>query len=354
MPHPETYRRVRVHRFGGPEALTVQSAPLEPPAPGQVRIRVLAAGVGLTDVMARDGDYVLQRRLPFTPGYEAVGVVDRAGTGARPAGGPPPGTLVAVALTHMGAYGEYLTVPGHLAVPLPAGLDPVTAAAIPLDYLTALSVLDSHARVRPGQTVLVHGASGGVGQALSQLGALRGLRMIGTASAAGSRAILEGNGVEFVDYRAEDFEAAVRRRAPDGVDAVFDHIGGAYVAKNLRLLRRGGVLVNYAFAGRPGHMVGDTVRGAARLTLSGLSPARRTALCTLPRQIRRDPAWYRHGLDTLLELARDGRIRPRVAAVLPLTSAGEAHRLLASRTAPGKIVLVTDESPADGVNGAGS
>jgi NADPH:quinone reductase len=287
----------------------------------------------------RSGDYLLQRKLPFSPGYELTGeIVDHAGAAPD---WLRPGALVAVCLPKMGAYADYVTLPVSLLVPIPDGLDPVTAATIPLDFLTASSLLETHARSGDGDAVLIQGASGGVGQALSQLGRRAGLRMYGTASAPGSAELLARNGVTFIDYREQDFESVVREREPGGVQAVFDHIGGANLGKSYRVLARDGVLVSYAFSGRPGHMVTDTIRGALRVNLMNLRPGRRTALCMLPREIRSDPDWYRRCLRRLLELARDGEIAANTGPVFPLGEAAEVHAALQRRELTGKIVLTT-------------
>jgi len=337
-----TYLKIVVGRFGGAETMRPVEATLGEPPPGHARIRVLASGVGFTDLMARSGDYLLQRKVPFTPGYELVGeVVDFEAGDSRPAW-LTPGARVAVALTHMGGYAEYVTLPLWQLVPLPDGLDPRLAATVPLDYLTALSVLETHGRVEAGNAVLIQGASGGVGQALSRLGALCGLRMYGTASAPGGEELLAGNGVTFIDYRRQDFETVLHEREPGGVHAVFDHIGGAGLRKAYRVLAPGGVLVSYAFAGRPGHMVADTVRGAARVKLMNLRPGRRTALSMVPSEIKKDRGWYRAGLERLLDMAARGEITPRIGSVHPLMRAAEVHAALERREITGKAVLVTD------------
>jgi NADPH:quinone reductase-like Zn-dependent oxidoreductase len=327
-------RRIVVEQFGGVEELREVETTVAAPPPGHTRVKVLAAGVGFTDLMARSGEYILQRRVPFCPGYELVGeVVDNSGEG------PAPGTLVAAVLPRMGAYAEYVVLPDWLLVPLPEGLDPQPAAAVPLDYLTALSLLETHGRVARGDTVLIQGAGGGVGQALAQLGRRSGLRMYGTASAPGSGERLARYGVEFIDYRRQDFETVVREREPHGIQAVFDHIGGANLVKGYRVLAPGGVLVSYAFMGRPGHVIGDTVRGAARVTLMNLRPGRRTALCTVPKQLKANHDWYRAGLTRLLALAGSGGIEPGVTAVYPLAKAADVHAALERREITGKVVL---------------
>jgi NADPH2:quinone reductase len=336
-------QKIVVRQFGGIEVLEVAEGRLSAPPPGHARLKVLAIGVGFTDLMARAGDYILQRTVPFTPGYELVGeVIDYRSDGS---GQDPewvtPGTRVAVTLPKMGAYSGSVVLPSWLLVPVPDGLDANVAATIPLDYLTAVSVLERHGRVAAGDTVLIQGASGGVGQALSQLGRLQGLCMYGTASAAGSEERLAGNDVRFINYRRQDFEEVVREREPDSLQAVFDHIGGANLRKGYRLLAPGGVLVSYAFAGRPGHTVADTVRGAAWLKLKGLLPGKRTALCMVPRELKSDHAWYRQSLRRLLDMARDGDIQAEVGAVFPLSEAAEVHDALERREITGKVVLTT-------------
>ncbi|MFE7168400.1 zinc-binding dehydrogenase [Streptomyces sp. NPDC057616] len=337
-----TYRKIVVERFGGAEAMKTVEATLGEPPPGHARIRVLAAGVGFTDLMARSGDYLLQRKVPFTPGYELVGEIVDFNTDDSPPAWLAPGARVAVALTKMGAYSEYVSLPLWQLVPLPEGLDPRLAATVPLDHLTALSVLETHGRVEAGDAVLIQGASGGVGQALSRLGGLRGLRMYGTASAPGGEELLARHGVTFIDYRRQDFETVLRKLEPAGVDAVFDHIGGPGLRKAYRVLAPGGVLVSYAFAGRPGHMVADTVRGAMRVKLMNLRPGRRTALSMVPSEIKGDRKGYRERLGRLLDMAARGEITPRIGSVYPLMRAAEVHTALERREITGKAVLVTD------------
>jgi NADPH:quinone reductase len=252
-----------------------------------------------------------------------------------------PGTLVAVSLPKMGAYADHVVVPSWLLVPVPDGLDPTAAATVPLDYLTALSILEIHARSGAGDTVLIQGATGGVGQALAQLGRRKGLRMYGTASAPGSAQRLAQDGVRFIDYRRQDFAAVIRDSEPVGIRALFDHIGGANIGKGYRLLGRGGVLVSYSFAGRPGHMVADTLRGAITVRLLNLLPGRRTALCMVPRQIRSDHGWYQRNLRRLLQMAQSGEITPPAAVTFPLAKVAEAHSALGRHEITGKAVLTT-------------
>ncbi|MFJ6686769.1 zinc-binding dehydrogenase [Streptomyces werraensis] len=334
-----TYQKIVVERFGDSNVLQVVKATLPEPPPGHARVRVVAAGVGFTDLMARSGDYLLQRKTPFTPGYEIAGEVVDFTVDSRTPSWLRAGIRVAAALTKMAAYSEFITLPLWQLVPLPDGLNPQLASAVPLDYLTALSLLDTHGRLGTGGTVLIQGASGGVGRAVATLGRLRGLRMYGTASSSGSREALASHGVTFIDYRREDFEMVLREREPDGVQAVFDHIGGKNLRKGFRILAPGGVLVSYAFSGRPGRMVSDTVRGAAQVKLMNLHPRRRTALSMVPHEIKGDPDGYRAALTSVLDMAQCGLIAPQIGATYPLVKAGDAHAALERREITGKVVL---------------
>ncbi|MEO3805667.1 zinc-binding dehydrogenase [Nonomuraea sp. B1E8] len=337
MSEPIKHGRMVVRRFGDAETLTRAEAVTPVPEPGQVRVRVLAAGVGYTDVMARKGEYLFQRGRPFSPGYELVGeVVDHH------VGAPPPwlvtGARVAACLTRMGGYTEYANLPVRMLAPVPDGLDTLVAAALPLDYLTALSLLDRHGRARPGDTVLINGATGGVGDALCQLGAHRRLSMYGTASER-SLHLLRDYDIVPIDYRHQDVAQVVRARHPEGVRIVYDHLGGAALRAGHRLLAPGGALVSYAFMARPGHVLADTVRGALHNRMLNLLPGRRTAICSLPREIAADPPRHQALLTHLFELALTRRIRPRIGACLPLAQAADAHRALERRDVHGKIIL---------------
>src|SRR5215472_6950568 len=178
-PPTKTHARVIVTHYGGPEELRVVEEECPEPKHGEVRVKVLAAGVSLPDVMMREGLHPETPRLPFTPGWDLIGVVDRLGGGVS---GIEPGHIVA-ALPISGAYAEFICVPQRDLVPVPSGLDPVEAVSLVLNYITAYQMLHRSAKVALGQCVLIHGASGGVGTALLQLGRVAGAEMYGTCSA---------------------------------------------------------------------------------------------------------------------------------------------------------------------------
>ena len=239
---PATYRHVTVSKLGGPEVLQILEDELPQPGPGDVRVRILAAGISLPDVFMREGVHPEAHRPPFTPGWDLVGIVDQLGPGAT---GPETGEMVA-AMPIIGAQAEYICLPQSELSVVPAGVDPAEAVCVILNYVTAYQMMHRTARVRPGQRVLIHAAAGGVGTALLQLGRLAGLEMYGTASRRAHEMVRSLGGVP-IDYRAVDFVEEVRHLAPDGVDVVFDGIGGAHIWRSRKALCAGGKAVAYGY-----------------------------------------------------------------------------------------------------------
>src|SRR5205823_5660162 len=236
-------KRVVVDHYGGPEVLRVVEEDDPRPGPGEVRVRVLAAGVSFSDALLRAGVYLGGPKPPFTPGYELVGVVEELGPGCSRR---KVGDRVAV-LTVWGADAERVCVPETYAVEVPDDLDPAEVVSLVLPYVTAYQLLHRLARVKRGETVLVHGAAGRVGTAVLELGALAGVRLYGTASAR-DRAAVEQLGAVAIDYRNEDFVARVRELPGKGVDVVLDGLGGPLSLRSFRALRPGGGLPRAARA----------------------------------------------------------------------------------------------------------
>src|SRR5512133_3737723 len=238
--HPEEVemKRVVVDHYGGPEVVTLIDDEVPRPGPGEVRVRVLAAGVSYTDAMLRAGSYLGVPKPPFTPGYELVGVVEERGPGCtRLRVGDRIG-----ALTVWGADAERVCVLEANAVEVPEYLDPAQILSLLFTYMTAYQLLHRTARAKRGEMVLVHGAAGRVGTAVLELGAVAGLAMYGTCSARDGAAV-ERLGAVAIDYRNDDFLARVRALTPDGVDVVLDGFGGGLSLRSFRALRPGGRLV---------------------------------------------------------------------------------------------------------------
>ena len=335
-------KRVVVDHYGGPEVLMVVDDDVPQPGPGEVRVKVLAAGVSFSDALLRAGVYLGGPKPPFTPGYELVGVVDELGPGCSRL---REGDRVA-ALTVWGADAERVCVPEAHAVEVPDDLDPGEVVSLVLPYMTAYQLLHRVARVKRGETVLVHGAAGRVGTAVLELGALAGLRLYGTASAR-DRAVVEQLGAVAIDYRNDDFLARVRGLPGKGVHVVLDGLGGALSVRSFRALRPGGRLVvfGYSSALTQGRRSRRAWIKWNALTASGflwglLSPRRRVRGYRIDKLRNRHPEWFREDFRALLELLRRREIHPVVAERLPLTEVRRAHELLESSAATGKLVLV--------------
>ena len=245
------HRRIVVAKHGGPDVLQVIEEDLPEPRAGEVRVKVLAAGVSGYDLMfRRSGRLPGTPRPPFTLGEDVVGVVDKLGDGVSTL---ELGQTVAGAtfcLGTGGGYTEYICLPARELVPVPEGLDPAEAVCLVINYLTAHSMLHRVANVRRGQRALIHGAAGGVGTALLQLGKLTELEMYGTASKH-NHDLVSSLGATPIDYRNEDFVKRIRSLTGNGVDVVFDPIGGArQVWRSYRALRKGGTLAWLAWPRR--------------------------------------------------------------------------------------------------------
>lgn len=344
--------RIVATRYGGPEVLRVAEEECPEPRAGEVRVRVLAAGVALPDVMAREGIHPETPRAPFTPGWDLVGVVDRVGAGVSSVA---PGQTVA-AMPISGAYSEFVCLPQQELVPVPSGLDPAEAVSLVLNYITAYQMLHRSARVQPGQRVLVHGAAGGVGTALLQLGRLAGLELYGTCSSQAAPVVSELGGVP-IDYRRQDLVEEIHRLTGQGVDVVFDHIGGAHLWSSREALRPGGTVVGYGAISsirgeglsstRPGRR--QRFRGFAWFALyiaaGWLLPGRKRVVPYSIQTLKRlKPAWFRQDLIALLALLEQRKIKPLVAQRFPLTEARRAHEVLGNGGVTGKLVLVSGAS----------
>jgi NADPH2:quinone reductase len=345
---PPMHTRIVVTRYGGPEVLRTIEEGRPVPRAGEVRVRMLAAGVSLPDVVAREGIHPETPKVPFTLVWDLVGVVDRLGKGVTAF---EPGQTVAAMPIH-GAYAEFVCLPERALVPVPAGLDPAEAVSVILNYVTAYQMLHRSVKVGPGRRALVHGASGGVGSALLQLGRLLGLDEYGTCSARGAAAVAALGAVP-IDYEKEDFVDAIRRRTGDGVDVVFDGIGGAHIWRSRKALRRGGRVVAYGLTGslRKGRLASGRTSGRHRfreIAVFGVSIARswllpgdrRVVPYSIQTLMRLKPAWFRQDLIALFELLRRREIEPLVAERLPLTEARRAHEQLGRGGVIGKIVLL--------------
>ncbi|RZB14077.1 NADPH:quinone reductase [Streptomyces sp. F001] len=329
---------------GEPESLELRVRELPQPGPGQAVVRMEASGVTFAEQQMRRGKYYDMPKFPFVPGYDLVGVVEQLGP---PEPGRPRlsvGQRVA-ALTKTGGWADHVLLDAADLVPVPDGVTAAEAETLVTNGATAWRMLYRTAKVRPGDTIVVHGANGGVGSVLVQLARSNGITVIGTASARNQQAVA-GMGALPVDYRG-DIPARVRELAPDGVAAVFDHVGGKGIEDSWRMLAPGGTLVSYGSAAtrdQTGNGTITVLKLVARLAVWNALPNGRSAhffnlwagKARHPRQYR---AELREDLTQIFDLLRSGAIEAKIDRVYPLQEAAAALRHAESGTVVGKVVL---------------
>jgi len=331
--------RVIITGLGGPEVLKRVEEELPEPAPGQVRVKVLAAGVAFADVLMRRGLYPGTPRFPFVPGYDIVGDIDAVGAGVTDF---RVGQRVA-ALTMLGGYSQYTLVGAIYLVPVPAGLDPAEAVSLVLNYVTAYQMLHRVARLRSGQSLLVHSAAGGVGTAALQLGRVIGLTMFGTASKA-KHELVSALGAVPIDYRTEIFVDRIRQLAPQGLDCVLDPIGGAQWWQSYNCLHRGGNLLCYGVQAAVSKGQLTAGLGFALLGLMKLLPGGKKVGWFNVKTLRdQHPEWFREDLSRLFDLLSARQIQPVIAVRFPLSDAALANGMLEKSQSSGKFVLLPNE-----------
>ena len=335
------YKHIVIPRFGGPENLLLAEDELPEPRVNEVRVKVLAAGVSFADIRMREGLHPESwnlGRTPFTPGWDVVGIVDKLGEKVSTW---QEGQMV-VALPIVGGYSEYIFLSSNELVPVPSGLDYAEAVSLVLNYTTAYQMLHRCAHIKPGEIILINGgAAGGVGTALLQLGKLTNLKkMYGTASYE-KHDIVSGLGGVPIDYKSVDLVQEIIKitshddERESGVDAVFDGVGGKSLKSSYKILRSGGRLV--AYGGTP---TADLESWLMMFTLNLVPDNRNFMLYSIQTLKRLKPDWFNEDLILLLNLLKQEKIKPIVAARIPLDQAVRAHELLASGSVKGKIVLI--------------
>ncbi len=333
MPVPSTMSYVGLSEHGGPDKLALAEGPTPQARPGEILVRVEAAGINRPDVLQRKGDYPPPPDASPILGLEIAGKVVALGEGVT---GHAIGDDVC-ALANGGGYAQYCAVPAGQALPFPRGYDAVKAAALPETFFTVWANLFMMAELKPGESVLVHGGSSGIGTTAIQLAAALGARVFATAgSAEKCRACLDLGASRAINYREEDFCAVVRQETGNaGVDVILDMIGAAYLERNLKSLARDGRLSIIAFLGGA---VAEKVNLAPimlkRLRVMGSAMRPRTAA---EKQAIRDAL-----LERVWPLLEAGRVAPVIHAVMPYAQAAAAHRMMEEGDHIGKIVLTVD------------
>ena len=333
--------QIQITQKGGPEVLQGIDKELSAPQSGEVQVKIKATGVAFADLLMRLGAYPGVPPFPFTPGYDIVGAVNALPNAPHQL---QLGQLVA-ALTTTGGYAQYINLSEKELTPLPEGIDPIEASALVLNYVTAWQMLHRFAAVQPGESILVHGAAGGVGTALLQLALLSGLTVFGAASHS-KHDLIQLLGAIPIDYRNEDFVARINQETNGrGVDVVFDGIGGNNLWRSAKALRPGGRLISFGFSSSVTHDQSNlinTLKTFVLLRMINLLGGKKARFYSIGDEKKKDLEAFKTDLSHLFNLLKEGQIKPVIAARLPLNQVAEAHRMLSASAVSGKIILVCD------------
>ena len=325
---PERMTAIEIREPGGPEVLVAATRPVPQPGPGEVLIRVAAAGVNRPDVLQRQGAYPPPPGASDIPGLEIAGRVVALGPEAEGVG---LGDAV-TALVTGGGYAEYCAAPAAQCLPVPKALDAVAAAAVPETFFTVWSNVFDRAGLRAGESFLVHGGSSGIGTTAIQLATALGATVFATAgSAEKCRACKALGAARAINYREEDFVAVVKEATDGGVDVILDMVGGDYIQRDIKALAPDGRLVFIAFLGGSTAEIDFLPVMLKRLSITGSTlRARSVAFKAAIAQSLRSQVW---------PLIEAGKVKPIVHKTFPLAEAAAAHALMESSAHIGKIVL---------------
>ena len=329
MTLPAMMRAIEITAHGKPEVLKPGTRPVPQPQPGEVLVRVAAAGVNRPDVLQRMGLYPVPPGASDIPGLEIAGTVAAVGAGVT---AWKPGDALC-ALVQGGGYAEYCTAPVPQCLPIPKGLSPVEAASLPETFFTVWSNVFDRARLAPGESLLVQGGSSGIGVTAIQMAKAFGHKVLATAGSPQKCAACEELGADrAINYRTEDFVAVAKEATGGrGVDVILDMVGGEYVDRELKCLADDGRVVIIAML------------GGARSTVSLNEILRRRLVLTgstlRPRPVEFKGAIARSLREKVWPHIESGRIRPVVFRIFPLDEAAQAHALMETGQHIGKIVL---------------
>ncbi len=323
-------RAVICKTWGEPRSLAVENVAVPEPGPGQLRLAVHAAGLNFADTLMVAGKYQEKPAFPFTPGTEAAGEVEAVGAGVK---GIKEGDRVMAVLGH-GAFAERALAPAAAAYKLPKSMDYATAAGFPVAYGTSHVALRHRAVLKAGETLLVHGAAGGVGLTAVQIGKVLGATVIGTARGAEKLDVAKTNGASHViDYSREDVRERVLELTENkGADVIYDPVGGDVFDASLRCIAWEGRLLVIGFAS--GRIPSAP---ANRLLVKNCSAVG----FYWGAYLRQDPGVIRRSFDELFQWYTDGLLAPHISSTFQLEEVADAMELMLARKSTGKIVLLT-------------
>ncbi len=317
-PISATMKAVRAHSFGGLDVLQYEETPRPVPAADEVLIRVVAAGVNPVDAVLRSGQLarMFGTKLPFTPGLDVAGVI--AATGAKATKFKVGDAVYAcLDIRHGGGYAEYAVAQESAASPKPKGIGFESAASMPVAAGTAWQALVEIAKLSRGQTVLIHGGSGGVGSFAIQIAKARGAKVIATASSRNQQFLRDLGADQTIDYQAQKFEDVVKE-----VDVVLDSVGGETLTRSYGLVKKGGMIVSLLEPPDKAQLDAHTVRGLAMMATPDS-----------------------HMLGALAKLVESRKLKPVVTKIYPLAEAAKAQEAIETKHTRGKIVLRVAPEP---------
>src|SRR5690554_2312015 len=332
-----SYKRIIITRFGESDVMEIiEESSLPEPKPDEVRIKVLKTTANFTDIVIRKGKYPeVKTKPPFSLGYDMVGVVDKLG---KDVSGLQIGDRVAD-MTVIGSYSEFICLPEEKLTKLPDTINASEAVTLILSYTTAYQMLHRIAKVTAGRSILIHGAGGAVGIAMLQLGKLLNLKMYGVDSKLKQDLIQKYGGIP-IDYKAEDFTQRIQELTSNGVDAVFDPIGGENFKKSFNSLKPGGHLVAFGFYNAVKGKGGNLVMDFMKVLLWNILPNRRKAtFYSIGGLRKKHPEWFKKDLQELFKLLEKGYIKPEISEYYPLDKAKEVHEKMEIGKIKGKIVF---------------
>ncbi|MDQ2718780.1 MAG: medium chain dehydrogenase/reductase family protein [Bacteroidota bacterium] len=325
-----------------PDGLIIRDRTLASPSAGKVIVKVEACGISFAEQAMRLDRYPGQPKFPFVPGYDLVGTVVAVGSDVNT-------LLIAkrfAVLTKQGGWASYATVTTEDLLPIPESIDPAEAETLIVNGITAWQMLHRKAKVKKGQIIFVHGANGGVGTILTQLAQIAGVRVIGASSPKHHEA-LRKQGVILVDYNDKNLAQSVRNLAlPDGVDAIFDNIGGKSIDVLFSLLNKGATLVSYAIVseikGKKSMVLKFIVLLSKLLWLNILPNGRKTTFYNIwsGKGTKKFRSQMQEDFKEVTALLAKRILKSQIAAKFPLTQIAKAMELAESRTVYGKVVLI--------------
>lgn len=322
---------IQCRSHGGPETLSLAEVPAPEPGPGQIRVRVRAAGVNFADTLMIRGKYQEKPPLPLIPGLEVAGTVEALGPGVQ---GPAVGTRV-LALTDHGGFAEQVVAAATDIVPIPDAVDFATAAGFAIAYGTSYGALVWRAGLKPQETLLVHGAAGGVGLTAVECGVALGATVLATARGLDRAMVAKEHGASMV-FDSEDPDLVDKLKAAtkgQGIDVAYDPVGGSMFRTSLRTIAWEGRLLVIGFASGEVPQIPANILLVKNATVHGFYWG---------SYRRRDPARFQASFVELFAWLAAGRIRPLISHRLPLAQAATALDHLEKRRATGKVVLTVD------------